>query len=47
MRTKNFNKWVDFKIVNEPLVETERDYWAEFQQYGYEFGDEEKVQEDE
>ena len=31
--TKNFNTWVDFKIVKEPLVETERDYWAEYQQY--------------
>jgi len=31
--TKNLNTWVDFKIVKEPLVETERDYWAEYQQY--------------
>jgi len=27
--TKNFNTWVDFKIVKEPSIETARDYWAE------------------
>jgi hypothetical protein len=26
----NFNMWVPFKIANEPLVETERDYWKEY-----------------
>ena len=31
--TKNFNTWIPFKIVKEPLIETERDYWAEYQQY--------------
>jgi len=29
----NFNMWVPFKIANEPLVETERDYWKEYCQY--------------
>jgi len=31
--TKNFNTWVPFTIVKEPLVEIERDFWAEYCQY--------------
>jgi hypothetical protein len=41
--TKNFNTWVDFKIVKEPLVETERDYWAEYKQYLHNVIGDEKI----
>jgi hypothetical protein len=35
-----FNTWVDFKIVNEPLIKTDRDYWKEYIAFAYNlFGD--------
>ena len=28
-----YNTWEDFKIVDEPLIETERNYWEEYKTY--------------
>ena len=30
-----YNKWRDFDISNQPLIKTERDYWAEFLEFSY------------
>lgn len=30
-----YNKWSGFEISNKPLIETERDYWAEFLDFCY------------
>ena len=36
----DYNSWKNIKISNEPLVETERNYWNEFQEYSNNlFGD--------
>jgi len=39
----NFNIWVPFKIANEPLVETKRNYWKEYCQYLNNLLDDEKI----
>ena len=30
-----YNKWRDFDISNQPLIQTERDYWGEFKAFCY------------
>lgn len=32
-RPNNFNSWIDFKIKEVPLIQTERDYWNEYLNY--------------
>jgi len=39
----DFNMWVPFAIANEPLVETERDFWKEYCQYLINLLDDEKI----